>query len=169
MPERCHRGKSPERAIAAGFARFPAQVRAQVRARLRVPVQVVVLALPFLLASFPPLAGAKGGAMQPKPNKDFRELIVKGERPEIVACLVALIDYARRNPAYAALRWDDDASDRANLRESEEQGRLIRRIRLTVQMRSQSAAPFSGTWAPYGASCEQAQDGAVRVSLTPVR
>ncbi len=103
--------------------------------------------------------------MQPKPNKDFRELIVKGERPEIAAYQVAAINYARRNPAYSAICWDDDASDRAIMRESESNGQLTRYIRLTVHMRMQSSALFAGTWRSMDVFCEQAEDGAVHVSV----
>ena len=104
--------------------------------------------------------------MQPKPNKDFRELIVKGERPEIAACLVAAIDFARRDSAYGAIRWDDDASDRAIMRETESDGRLTRTVRLTTQMRVRRSL-FGESWRPMEISCEQAEDGAVRVKVIP--
>ena len=124
--------------------------------------------LALWLALVPVPATAKGGSMQPKPNKDFRELIVKGERPEIAACLVAAIEFARRNSVYSAVRWDDDASDRAIMRESESNGQLTRQIRLTVQMRTQGSALFAGKWQPMDVSCEQPEDGAVRVRVKSV-
>jgi len=128
----------------------------------------VMLPLMASLAWVPVHVAAKGGSMQPKPNKDFRELIVKGERPEIAACLVAAIDYARRDPAYGAIRWDDDASDRAIMQESESGGRLTRRIHLAAQMRTKGSALFAGTWRSMNVSCEQPEDGTVRVSVKPV-
>ncbi len=119
------------------------------------------------LALLPGLAAAKGGGMLPRPNKDFRELIVKGERPEIAACLVAAIDYARRDPGYGAIRWDDDASDRAIMRESESNGRLTRNVRLIAQLRKQDSL-FTSAWRPMEVSCEQPEDGGVHVSLKPL-
>src|SRR3974390_1591601 len=117
------------------------------------------LSLAASLAWVAPVADAKGGSMQPRRNKDFRELIVKGERPEIAACLVAAIDYARRDPAFGAIRWDDDASDRAVMRESESAGRLTRTVRLTAQMRARGSALFGETWRSMEVSCEQPEDG----------
>jgi hypothetical protein len=128
----------------------------------------LMLTLGGVLALLPALADAKGGGMQSKPNKDFRELIVKGERPEIAACLVAAIDYARRDPGYGAIRWDDEASDRAIMRESESNGRLTRHVRLTAQMRKQGSVLFAGSWRSVDVSCEQPEDGVVRVSVKPV-
>jgi hypothetical protein len=123
------------------------------------------LPLAAMLALLPALASAKGGGMQARPNKDFRELIVKGERPEIAACLVAAIDYARQDRAYNAIRWDDDASDRAVMREQDSNGRLTRYVRLTAQMRSRGL--FSESWQPMVVSCEQPQDGSIQVSVKP--
>jgi hypothetical protein len=123
------------------------------------------LSLAALLALTPQLADAKGGSMQPRVNKDFRELIVKGERPEIAACLVAVIDYARDNRSYDAVRWDDDASDRAIMRETESNGRLTRQVHLVAQMRSHGL--FSDNWKRMDVSCVQPEDGSVQVTVTP--
>ena len=128
-------------------------------------ITAAILPLAGLLALVPAVAIAKGGSMQPKPNKDFRELIVKGERPEIAACLVAAIDYARHDATYSAVRWDDEASDRAIMKESESNGQLNRHIRLTMQMRSQGSAFFAGTWQSMNVSCDQTENGAVHVSV----
>ncbi len=127
-----------------------------------------LLPLGCLLALLCAVAGAKGGSMQPKPNKDFRELIVKGERPEIAACLVAAIDLARHDPAFGAIRWDDQASDRAIMRETEDQGRLTRHVQLIAELRSQGVPPFGGTWRSFTISCEQPQDTGIHVQLTPL-
>jgi hypothetical protein len=130
------------------------------------PALLSALLTALLVALLPAWAVAKGGSMQPKPNKDFRELIVKGERPEIAACLVAAIDYARRDPTYGAIRWDDNASDRAIMRETDDNGRLTRHVRLTAQLRIQGAAPFGGSWRSFQVSCEQPPDGGVQVRLS---
>jgi len=139
----------------AGRERMPMRARALVSA-------VVLLAL------VPVLAAAKGGAMQPKPNKDFRELIVKGERPEIAACLVAAIEYARRDTGYSAIRWDDDASDRAVVREGESKGQLTRYVRLAAQLRIRGSNPFTQSWRTMEVSCVQPESGAVEVSVKPL-
>jgi len=108
------------------------------------------------------------GSMQPKRNKDFRELIVKGERPEIAACLAAAIDYARHAPGISAIRWDDDASDKALMRESESNGRLTRFVRLTTQMRMKRWIAFAETWRSVEVSCEQPEDGSVHLGIHPL-
>ena len=127
----------------------------------------LTLSVAASLAWMPAPADAKGGSMQPKPNKDFRELIVKGERPEIAACLVAAIEYARDDPAFSAIRWDETASDQAVMRESERDGRLTRTVRLTAQMRVRGSSLFAETWQSMQISCEQPEDGVVRVSVKP--
>jgi hypothetical protein len=132
--------------------------------RSAIPLSCAALAL--ALAAGP--AGAKGGSMQPKINKDFRELIVKGERPEIAPCLAAAIDYARHSKDFTAVRWDDDQSDRAILWESADGGRFERHVRVTVQMRSAGSAIFAEVWRPVAVSCEQGEDGAVRLVATPL-
>lgn len=112
-------------------------------------------------------AAGKGGSLQPKINKDFRELIVKGERPEIAPCLAAAIDYARHASDYTAVRWDDEQSDRAILWERDDSGHFERRVRVTLQMRAASSAIFAESWQNVTASCEQGEDGRVRLTLTP--
>jgi len=123
-----------------------------------------ILPLACLLAASPWPASA-AGSMQHQRAKDFRELIVKGERPEIAACLVAAVDYARRSPTYFDVRWDEDASDRAIMQESESQGRLTRRISLLAQMQQRGPVIFSGTWLPVQIRCEQQQDGQVQITV----
>ncbi len=119
-----------------------------------------------LFAMLPSSADAVG-SMQPKRNKDFRELIVKGERPEIAACLAAAIDYARHSPGISAIRWDDDASDKALMLESENNGRLVRSVRLTAQMRMKRWMVFSEEWRSTEIFCEQPEDGTIRLSVHP--
>jgi len=128
----------------------------------------LMLSVATSLAFVTTLVGAKGGSMQPKRNKEFRELIVKGERPEIAACLAAAIEYARHNPAFNAIRWDDDASDRAIMRESATNGRLTRYIRLTTQFRMRGSTVFAETWRSMEVSCEQPEDGVVHVNVKAV-
>jgi hypothetical protein len=118
----------------------------------------------------PPAVQAKGGSdLQPRPNKDFRELIVKGERPEIAACLTAAVDYARHDTGYSAIRWDDDASDRAIMRETESQGRLTRYVRLVTQMETQGSLLSAARWRSVQVTCEQPEDGEIHVEVAPLK
>jgi hypothetical protein len=126
------------------------------------------LSLAALLALLPMLADAKGGSMRPwLPKTEFRELIVNGERTEIVACLVAATDYVHHDPTFSAIRWDADASDRAIVREHESNGRLTRSIRLTAQMRRRESSLFSDPWHLVELTCEQPEDGVVHVDVRP--
>jgi len=126
-----------------------------------------LLASVAVLFGLLPLHADGVGSMQPKRNKDFRELIVQGERPEIAACLATAMEYARHAQGVSAIRWDDDASDRAHVRESESDGRLTRYVRLTAQMRMKRWNLFAETWRSMEVSCEQPEDGAIRLSVRP--
>ena len=129
----------------------------------------LVVPLAACLALAPLAALAKGGSLHAKPNKDFRELIVKGERPEIAACLTAAVNYARQSAGYSAIRWDDDASDRAVMRETESNGRLTRQVRLVTQMETQGSLLSASRWRSVQVSCEQPEDGDIHVEVTPLR
>jgi len=120
-----------------------------------------------LLIAISTLAGSASG-MQTKRNKDFRELIVRGERPEITACLVAAIDYARHSALFSNIRWNIDDSDQAILRESESNGRLTRNIQLSVRMQDRAPGFVLGEkWQPVNVSCEQQDDGIVHIDVKP--
>jgi len=118
------------------------------------------------LAGLPTFADA-AGSMQPKPNTDFRELIIKGERPEIAACLAAAIEYARHNPGFTAIRWSSDESDRAVMWESETNGHLTRQIHMRAQVKTPESNAFFRHWQSMELYCEQPEDGIVRVSVKP--
>lgn len=66
--------------------------------------------------------------MQPKRGKDFRELIVKGERPEMTAFLVAAIDFVRKSHEYSSVRWGDADAEEALVQEDEIGGRIGPRV-----------------------------------------
>jgi hypothetical protein len=116
------------------------------------------------LAALPGTSGAIG-SMQPAPNKDFRELIVAGERPEIAACLAAAIERARSDPAFSAVRWGDAASDRAVMREREQEGKRVRTVHLVAQMRVRGAPIAVETWRRVDVNCVQPEDGSVQVEM----
>jgi len=117
----------------------------------------------------PLLADAKGGALQHRPNKDFRELIVKGERPEIAACMAAAVEKAYRGSDQAEMRWDADASDHALMRESEHQGRIVRTVEFETEIRSGGGGLLAADWQRTKVSCVQPEDAAVEVRFTPAK
>jgi hypothetical protein len=121
-----------------------------------------------LLALLPDLSHAKSGPTPHKPNKEFRDLIAKGERPEIAACMVAALDYVRRDATFDAVRLSDDTSDTANLRESESNGYLTRSIRFTTKLRMRGGIVFFRKWQSAEVSCEQRDDASPDVRIKAI-
>ncbi|MBV8633631.1 MAG: hypothetical protein JO002_04010 [Burkholderiaceae bacterium] len=97
--------------------------------------------------------------------KDFRELIVRGERPEIASCMVAALDHVRRNEKFSALRWNDDDSDTAIMRESETGGHLLRSVHFKAEARDRNGASLFDTWQQVEVHCEQRDEGEPTVKL----
>jgi hypothetical protein len=109
---------------------------------------------------------AKSGAVTHTPNRDFWELIVRGERPEIAACMVATLKYVHSDTQFSAVRWTEEATDTANVRESETDGRLTRSIRFVAQVRTRGALwVFSDPWKLAEISCVQHEEGSTDVQL----
>ena len=102
-------------------------------------------------------------------SKDYRALVVKGERPEIAACLVAALTAIRTDPSYDALRWSDEESDGARMLEQERAGRLIRETRLHVLVRLRKPALFSDAWQAAEARCVQDILTEPQVQFRPLR
>jgi len=101
-------------------------------------------------------------------TKDFRELIVRGERPEIAACMVAALNYVRSDAKFDAIRWGDDDSDAANMREVESGGHIVRSIRFNAQLRLRRQGIFSETWQRAEVACRQQDEESPSVRLTEV-
>jgi hypothetical protein len=87
--------------------------------------------------------------------KNFRALIVRGERPEIAACMVAALSVVREDTKFDSIRWDVADSDGANVQEFEKNGQLIRTIRFKSYLRQRQQAIFSDPWQRAEVSCEQ--------------
>lgn len=122
-----------------------------------------LLLLVLSIASLPSLA--KSSATTAKPNPDFHELIAKGERPEIAACVVAALDYIRQDKSYDALRWSEQNLENANLRENDEGGEITRLVRFDAKVRSRGGLVFTRQWQPAELSCVQHQDTPPEVRL----
>jgi hypothetical protein len=82
--------------------------------------------------------------------------------------MAAAIDYARHDTAFNAIRWDDNISDGAVMRESEVNGKMTRSVRLTMQMRTRDSSLLSETWRPVEVSCEQPEDGPLQLHVSPI-
>lgn len=124
----------------------------------------VVSAAVFVI--FPALAEARSPVTH-RTGKDFRELIVKGERPEIAACMVAAMNYVRTDEKFDAIRWGDDESEGAILREVENNAHLLRSIQFKSQLRSR-AGGFFETWQQAEIICEQRDEESPQVRFTAI-
>ena len=100
--------------------------------------------------------------------KDFRELIVRGERPEIASCMVAALADVRKSEKFAALRWTDDDSDAAVMNESEINGHLLRQVHFHAEARERNAGFIFESWGKVDIACEQHDEGAAEVHIMPV-
>jgi len=100
--------------------------------------------------------------------KDFRELIVRGERPEVASCMVAALADVRKNEKFAALRWTDDDSDTAIMNESEVAGHLLRQVHFHAEARERNAGLIFDTWEKVDIACEQRDEKVPDVRIMSV-
>jgi hypothetical protein len=110
---------------------------------------------------------AKGAPTTYQSKKVFRELIIQGERPEIAACMVAAVNLARRDAKFDAIRWADDVSDTAYMRETEGGIHITRTVRFIGELRERAHGLFSDTWRPAQIVCEQRDEEALEVRFNP--
>ncbi len=127
----------------------------------------LVATLIFALA--PNAAHAKGAPTTYQSKKIFRELIVQGERPEIAACMVAAVSHARQDARFDAVRWADDVSDAAYMRESEADTHIVRVVRFKAELRERSGGFFSDSWDPAEIVCEQRDEGTPDVRFGAIK
>lgn len=120
--------------------------------------RILFLAGAVVIAVAPHVVYAKGAPTTYQSKKVFRELIVQGERPEIAACMVAAVSRARHDPKFDAIRWADDVSDTAYMREAEGGTHLTRIVRFKAELREQSGGFFSDTWKAAEIVCEQSDE-----------
>lgn len=99
-------------------------------------------------------AAFAAGSSVPYPKTAFQRLLARGERPEIVSCIVAGTDALRGDARWADVRFDDDVSKTARVRDEEIDGRFVRRVELHGTARSRDGAAARR---PVRVSCEQVE------------
>jgi hypothetical protein len=100
-------------------------------------------------------------------KKVFRELIVQGERPEIAACMVAAVVQARRDAKFDAIRWAENVSDTAYMRETEGGIHITRTVRFQAELRERSRGFSTDVWKPGAIVCEQRDEESPEVRFNP--
>lgn len=126
----------------------------------------IYLNLPILglLLTFS-LAFSKGAPITHQTAKDFKNLIIQGERPEIVACMAATLNEFKRNKTLEAFQWNDSTSKTALMHEKELGGHLTREI--TLQARAvQSGKSFFDVVSPLQIECKQIDESYPSVTIT---
>jgi hypothetical protein len=124
-----------------------------------------VLAAVFTgLVLIPSAMDAVGRGSPPPLPRVFKKLIAQGERPEIVVCMVAAADQVRSDPQLDAIRWGEDVSSTAHLEDSEENGRMLRKIRLEGKVHDRHITT-SDPWHPVRVLCEQKEGEVIRVQF----
>lgn len=122
----------------------------------------------LFLLTLPNWLWAKGAPITHQTAKDFKNLIIQGERPEIVACMAATLHAVKNNKTYEAFRWTDGTSKTALMHETERDGHLLRSITLQAQaiLSSQS---FFDLVSPIEIQCEQFDEGNPIVKITLIQ
>ncbi len=100
-------------------------------------------------------------------KKVFRELIVQGERPEIAACMVAAVNHTRHDTKFNAIRWAEDVSDTAYMRETEGGIHIARTVRFRAELRERSRGFATDVWKPAAIVCEQRDEESPEVRFNP--
>jgi hypothetical protein len=98
-------------------------------------------------------------------SKDFRGLIVEGERPEIVACMAATRRLIKNSTEYEDFRWPNNPSQSAILNEKENNGQLNRTVTMRAQVLPNVEAVFE-SWLPVEVRCQQVNEGYPKVTIT---
>jgi hypothetical protein len=120
-----------------------------------------------VIATAPVPVHAKGAPTTYQSKKIFRELIIQGERPEIAACMVAAVNQTRHDARFDAIRWADDVSDTAYMRETEGGIHITRSVCFRGELRERAGGIFSDTWKPAQIVCEQRDEDAPEVRFNP--
>ena len=110
---------------------------------------------------------AKGAPITHQTAKDFKNLIIQGERPEIVACMAATLNEIKRNKTFDAFHWLDATSKTALMHENEINGKLTRNITLQAQA-VLSGKSFFDLITPLQIECEQVDEGYPFLKITIV-
>jgi hypothetical protein len=100
-------------------------------------------------------------------KKVFRELIVQGERPEIAACMVAAVNHAHHDAKFDSIRWAEDVSESAYMRETEGGIHIARTVRFRAELRERSRGFATDIWKPAAIVCEQRDEESPEVRFDP--
>jgi hypothetical protein len=142
--------------------RFQRQSGAQMIKQLS--LRLITLSLFTCLTIFSHVVWSGGTATTFRVSKDFRSLIIQGERPEIVACMTATSRYVKKSLDYKELRWLDSTSLSAVFNENENNGQLIRVISLQALALLNTSNVFD-SWTPIVIRCKQVDEGYPEVNL----
>ena len=127
-------------------------------------LRLITFSLLSCLTIFSQIVWSGGTATTFRVSKDFKSLIIQGERPEIVACMTATSRYVKKSMDYKELRWLDSTSLSAIFNENENNGQLTRVISLQALALINTSNVFD-SWTPIVIRCKQVNEGYPEVSL----
>lgn len=130
-------------------------------------LRLIKFSLFTCLTIFSQIVWSGGTATTFRVSKDFRSLIIQGERPEIVACMTATSRYVKRSLDYQELRWLDSTSLSAIFNENENNGQLTRVISLQALVLLNTSNVFD-SWNPVVIRCKQVDEGYPEVNLNVI-
>jgi hypothetical protein len=126
---------------------------------------LLLLTTAFALASLSESVHARSPVAR-HAKKEFKELIVQGERPEIVACMVAARQRVAEESNYGTFVWNDDVSATALVNEIDDGAHLVRTVRLNGKAWLRTSG-WTAPLQPVAVACEMRDEAPVRVSLEP--
>lgn len=126
--------------------------------------RLITFCLFTCLSIFSQIVWSGGTATTFRVSKDFKSLIIQGERPEIVACMTATSRYVKKSMDYKELRWLDSTSLSAIFNENENNGQLTRVISLQALALLNTSNVFD-SWIPIVIRCKQVDEGYPEVNL----
>ena len=129
--------------------------------------RLITFCLFTCLSIFSQIVWSGGTATTFRVSKDFKSLIIQGERPEIVACMTATSRYVKKSMDYKELRWLDSTSLSAIFNENENNGQLTRVISLQALALLNTSNVFD-SWIPIVIRCKQVDEGYPEVNLNVV-
>lgn len=130
-------------------------------------LRLIRFSLLSCLTIFSQIVWSGGTATTFRVSKDFKSLIIQGERPEIVACMTATSRYVKKSMDYKELRWLDSTSLSAIFNENENNGQLTRLISLQAQALLNTSNVFD-SWTPVVIRCKQVDEGYPEVNLNVI-
>ena len=110
--------------------------------------------------------GAKGGNSGKHTDRVFRELVVKGERPEIVSCLLTTIENVKTYQRFSEIIIPDDVSDTAVLQETITMNKLVRTIGFSALAKDRKHGVIRlNSWSEVNVTCNQQNEATVTTTI----